>query len=742
MHYMAPSSSPADSQVSGLTRRYFLKALSLGTAGFVVGCTQAPPSPGASPGAVATPQSSSSPAASSELEKLNAFVKVGTDDRVTVMIKHAEFGQGVTTGLTTIVAEELDARWEQMDWEFSPADAKVYANLSFGMQGTGGSSSIANSWNQLREAGAAARWLLTKAASESWKVEQSEVTVVDGVLHHKDGQSASFGEMALAAAKLKAPEKIELKDPKDFKLIGKDVARLDSQAKSTGQATFTIDVDKPGMLNAVVAHPPKFGGKVKSFKAEDALAVEGVKEVVEIPRGVAVVATSFWSASEGRKALEIEWDYSEAETRGSDELLGDFKRLAENPGSVAQDLGKTLEIQEASEQLVEVEYEFPYLAHSAMEPMGCVVELTDDGAILTHGSQLHTLDQGNVAAALGLSGPEKVKIDSVFGGGTFGRRGSPDSDYVVECATIAKALKNKAPVKLTWDRTDDLRGGRYRPMSFHRVRGTVDAKGLPESTFHRVVIQSFFKGTAFAAMMKDGIDPASVEGSADLPYAIPHQRVEAHLAEVKIPTLWWRSVGHTQNAFVVETFFDRLCLEGGHDPIKMREQLLEKHPRHLGVLRLAVEKAGSRPTGPGRGRGVAVHKSFNSYVAEIVDVEVKEGKLKIEKVVCAVDCGLAINPDIVKAQMESGIIFGLSAALGEEIVLDQGEVSQRNFDSYPVLRMPASPRIEVHIVPSAEPPTGVGEPGLPPIAPALANAIHRATGKWITKLPMKKEGWA
>lgn len=730
---------------SGLSRRRFLKVVSLGAAGFMVGCAVSTPKTAATGAAVGAPNASSTPAetgppaAQAAKESLNAFVKVGSDDTVTVVIKHAEFGQGVTTGLTTIVAEEIDARWDQMRWEFSPADASRYANTQMGIQGTGGSSSIANSWNQLRDAGAAAKAMLIAAAASAWQVKPEEVNAADGKLSHKNGKSGSYGEFAAAAAKQTPPDKPTLKEPKEFKFIGKSVARLDSPAKSTGKAQFTIDVDKPGMVMASVAHPPRFGGKVKSFDAKDALAVPGVKEVVQIPSGVAVVADSFWTAQQARAKLKIEWDDSQAEQRGSDELFAHYKQLATKAGSVAADRGDTAAAQKAG-KAVAAEYQLPYLAHATMEPMGCVAEIKDDGVTLTYGAQVHTLDQTNVAAIFGYT-PDKVTIESVFGGGSFGRRANPPSDYVVEAVQIAKALKEKVPVKLTWDRTNDLRAGFYRPMSYHQVAGSVDAKGKPDSYFQRIVCQSFLKGSPFEGMIKDGVDAAMVEGAANLAYSVPNLKVEAHIVDgVKVPTLWWRSVGHTHNAFVTETFFDRLCAEGGTDPVEMRRQLLKDHPRHLGALNLAVEKAGPAPKGEGKGRGVAVHEAFNTFVAEVVDITVKAGKLAVDKVVCAVDCGLAVNPEIVKAQMESGIIFGLSAALAEEIVLEKGRVKQANFDGYPIARMSVAPEIEVHIVPSAEAPTGVGEPGVPPLAPALANALHQATGKWITRLPLKLEG--
>jgi isoquinoline 1-oxidoreductase beta subunit len=685
-----------------------------------------------------TPPAPSDSAPARSLESLGPFVKVGSDDTVTVVIKHAEFGQGVTTGLTTIVAEEMDACWGQMRWEFAPADVRLYANSRIGVQGTVSSSSIANSWLQLRQAGAMARAMLVQAAAQAWGVTAEEITVRDGVLSHPGGQRGRFGQFAAVAARLQPPEEVPLKEPHQFRLIGQQLPRLDLREKANGQAVFTVDVQKPGMLVAVVERPPRFGGKVESFDASQTLEVPGVREVVAIPRGVAVVADSFWSACRGRQLLSVQWDESQAETRSSEQLMADFRRLADHQGTVARDDGDALTALEEAERLLEVEYELPYLAHAPMEPMACVAELVDDGIELTYGAQTLTLDQLNVAQALGLEGPHKVVIHSVYGGGSFGRRTTPDSDYVVEAATIVAALRHKAPVKLMWDRTDDLRGGRYRPMSFHRLRGALGPQGRIEAWFHRAVAQSFFAQTVFEPItVHHGVDHAMVHGTADLPYEIPNLRVEAHMAQAGVPTLWWRSLGHTQNAFVTETFFDRLCLEAGQDPIAARRQLLRHSPRHLGVLELALEKSGEVPSGVGR--GVAVHKSFDTYVAEVVDVRMEGGKVRVERVVCAVDCGVAVNPDIVKAQMESCILQGLSAAWGEQITLREGRVEQTNFDSYPVLRMADAPPIEVHIVPSAEPPSGVGEPGLPPLAPALANAIASASGRWITRLPLSLE---
>lgn len=713
------------------SRRDFLKVVSLGGAGFLVGCTTRSPA-NSTPTPVTTPVEATPEATA--LQSLNSFVKIGSDDRVTVVVKHAEFGQGAATGLTTLVAEELDADWEQMDWEFAPANAKTFANLKFGMQLTGGSSSIANSYDQMRKAGATARAMLVGAAAAQWGVPAEEITVTGGRVAHSSGKSSTFGALAAAAATVEPPAEPVLKDPKDFKLIGKGVRRLDVAVKTNGQATFTSDVILPGMLVAVVAHPPRFGGKVKSFDPAEALKVEGVAEVVEIPRGVAVVGKDFWSAKKGREALKVEWDFSQAESRGSDELMAYFKGLCEKEGEVARDDGDALGSLSKAGQVIEADYEFPFLAHATMEPLACVAEVNAEGCKIVNGAQAHTFDQTNVATALGLQ-PEQVEIKSVFGGGSFGRRAVIDSDYVVECATIAQALKTKAPVKLIWDRTDDLHGGRYRPMSYHRVRGCVEG-GKIKTFYHRLAIQCFFEGTP---MNPKGVDPAAVEGTRNLPYAIPNQRVEAHRAVTGVPISWWRSVGHTQNAYVTETFLDRLCHAAKLDPVEARRELLKDSPRHLGVLNLAVEKAGAPPQKEGSARGVAVHESFESFVAEVVDVHLEKEKVVVDRVVCAVDCGVAVNPDIIKAQMESGIVYGLSAALAEQITLKDGQVQQNNFDSYQVVRMGKIPAIEVHIVPSAAPPTGVGEPGLPPLAPALANAIFKLTGKWITRQPFKLE---
>ena len=700
-----------------LTRREFLQVVGLGAAGFMIGWTE---STEASPGNVV----------------LNNFVRIGSDNTVTVVIKHLDKGQGVTTGLTTIVAEELDAAWSQMRWEFAPADATRYNNLFWGpFQGTGGSSSIANSWPQLRTAGAAARAMLVDAAAAKWKVPAAEISVAKGVVAHSKDKHATFGELASSAAKITPPTKPTLKQPAQFQLIGKPLPRIDTPEKTSGRAHYTIDVRRPGMLTAVITHPPRFGAKVKTWDATKAKQIPGVVEVVEIPRGVAVLAKDFWSARRGRDALMIEWDETHAEKRGSPELFKDFAVLAEQPGAVARHDGDPEAAFAAAAQIVEATYEFPYLAHATMEPLNAVCELRTDACEIWSGAQSLTTDQRIAAEITGLK-PEQVIIHTQFAGGSFGRRAVPDSDYIAEAVMIAHAIKGRAPVKLQWTREDDMRAGRYRPMALHRLKAALDVNGELIAWSHRIVAQSFLKNTPFSGMIKGGVDGTTVEGARNLPYAVPNCVVDVHLPDVGVTALWWRSVGHTFNGYVVEAFFDEVAAVAKKDPVAWRLALLKDYPRHRAVLELAVAKAGAKPTGKHQGRGVAVHESFNTVVAEVADVTVNDdGTFKVDRVVCAVDCGIAVNPDIVRAQMEGGIGMGLGVALREAITLRDGQVEQTNFDRYRPLRIHEMPKVEVHIVPSNEPPTGVGEPGVPPLAPAVANAIRAVTGKTPRRLP-------
>jgi isoquinoline 1-oxidoreductase beta subunit len=623
--------------------------------------------------------------------------------------------------------------------EGAPADAKVYNNLFWGpTQGTGGSTAMANSYEQLRKAGATARAMLVAAAAQEWRVPASEIRVANGVISHGSRKS-TFGAFAQKAAAVPVPADVKLKDPKQFRLIGKHVPRKDSRAKTNGSALYTIDMKLPGMLTAVVAHPPRFGATVKSFDAAKARAVRGVTDVVQIPTGVAVLASNFWSAKQGRDALTVQWDESKAGALGSADLMAQYRELAKKPGARAHAAGDIDKGLAGAAKTLEAAFEFPFLAHSAMEPMNCVIQLKDGACEVWNGEQFQTVDQGNVAKVLGLK-PEQVRLNMLYAGGSFGRRANPHSDYVMEAAQIVRAISGKAPVKLQWTREDDTQGGYYRPLYFHALRAGLDASGKVVAWQHRIVGQSILTGTPMESMMvKNGIDATSVEGAATLPYEIPHMLVDLHTTRVNVPVQWWRSVGSTHTAFSTETFIDELAVAAGKDPVAFRRVMLGKHPRHLGVLNLAAEKAGwGKPLPKGRARGIAVHEAFNTFVAQVAEITLLDtGGFRVDRVVCAVECGVAVNPDVIRAQMEGGIGFGLSAALHGAITLKDGRVQQTNFHDYRPLRINEMPRVEVHIVPSTEKPTGVGEPGVPPLAPAVANALAAATGKRVRNLPLR-----
>lgn len=682
------------------------------------------------------------PAAKPGVNPLDAHLRIAPDNTVTVLSAHFEGGQGCHTGLATLVAEELDADWSQIRFEGAAGNPKHYGNLAWGgeIQGTGGSTAMASSWDRYRQAGAAARTMLIAAAAEAWGVPETEITIDKGVLRHPSGRSSGFGAFAARAGQMPPPGQVVLKKPADWTHIGNESRRRpDTPDKTTGAHTFTIDVMLPGMLTAVLARPPLFGAKVSSFDAETAKAVPGVVAVVETPRGVAVVAKDTWSAMRGRDALSVTWDESGAEKRGSDEIraayakrarAGDGAAVVVNEGNAASALGDAADV-------IEAEFDFPFLAHAAMEPLNAVARLKDGTLEIWAGHQLPDFYQQIAAKIVDLA-PENVTLHVMPAGGFFGRRATPDADVIVEVASIVKALGDGVPVKVQWTREDDTAGGRYRPMYHHAVRAGLGASGKPLAWQHRIVGQSILKGTPFEAMMvKDGVDATSVEGANEWPYAMPNVFVDLITTDTGVPVLWWRAVGHSHTAYAVETVIDDLALKAGADPVAFRRALLKDHKRHLGVLNLAAEKAGwGGPMGDGRGRGIAVHKSFGSYVAQVAEVTVADGTVKVDRVVCAVDCGIAVNPDIVRAQMEGGIGYGLSAALHGAIDLEAGRVVQTNFDRYRCLRIGEMPEVAVHIVPSSERPTGVGEPGLPPIAPALANAILAATGTRIRRLPI------
>ncbi len=671
----------------------------------------------------------------------NAFVRIGPDDTVTVLSKHIEFGQGTYTGLATILAEELDADWSTVRVESAPADATRYANLAFGVQGTGGSTAMSNSWEQMRRAGATARAMLVAAAAATWEVPAEQIGVDEGVVSHApSGREARFGELVERAAGLEPPAEVELKDPARFKLVGRTLlARVDVPAKARGEVKFTYDIQLPEMLTAVMARPPRFGGVVRSVDDAAARRVPGVVDVVTVPRGVAVLADGFWAAKKGRDALAIEWDDTGAERRGSAELVTEYRTLLDRPGSEFRNDGDAEAALAGAAGVLTADYEFPYLAHAPMEPLGCVVRMGDDGCDVWAGSQLQTVDQAVIAGTLGLA-PPQVRLRTELGGGSFGRRATPNGDVAGEAASIVKATGTRRPVKLVWTREDDIRGGRYRPLYVQRLTGGLDASGRIVAWSQRLVGQSIFIGTPFeAVLVNDGIDSSSVEGAAGLPYAIPNIRMDLHTTEVGVPVLWWRSVGHTHNAFTTETFLDELARAGGRDPVELRRELLADRPRHRGVLELAAAKAGwGDPLPAGRARGVAVHESFGSFAAQVTEVSMgSDGMPRVHRVVCAIDCGIAINPDNIRAQMEGGIGFGLGAALHSEVVLEGGRVRQSNFHDYRSLKIHEMPRVETHIVQSTESPTGVGEPGVPPIAPAVANAMAALTGRSVRRLPFR-----
>lgn len=705
-----------------LSRRQFLQATSVG-GGLLIGS-----------GFVSL--SLSSPAsAAGDSPVFNAFLKITPDNSVIVAIKHLDMGQGVTTGLTTILAEELGARWEQIQFEFAPADATRYNNLFWGpTQGTGGSSSIANSWGQLRSAGAAAREMLQAAAAAEWKVPQAEIKISNGIISHGK-HSSEFGALVARAATLPAPQKPVLKDPKDFQLIGKKIPRKDSADKTNGKAIYTQDIQLPGMLTALVAYPPQVFGKVKKVDSTKAKASPGVIAVVEIPRGVAVVAENFWAANKARKLLSVEWDLSACETRSSDALFAACHEAANKSGHVVKSAGDAPAALKNAKQIIEANYEIPYLAHAAIEPLNCVVKVDKDQCEMWFASQMPTIDQMEVGKVTGLK-PEQVKINSLYAGGSFGRRACAN-DYVVDAAHIARQVPGRA-VKMVWTREDEILNARYRPMAVHHIRGAVSPDGTALAWQHHAAAQSILRGTPFEGMVKGPVDGTIAEGIDDMHYAIPNLQVQGSEVPIKVPTLWWRSVGHSGNAFVVETFIDQLANAAKKDPVIFRRELLASESRALGVLNLAAEKANwNKPLAAGVSRGIAVHKSFGTWVAQVAEVRINADKsFKVERVVCAVDCGVAVNPDVITAQMEGGIGMGLSAALGEAITLKNGVVEQTNYHTYTPLRINSMPKVEVHIVPSAEAPSGVGEPGLPPIAGAVANALFAATGKPVTKLPL------
>jgi isoquinoline 1-oxidoreductase beta subunit len=670
---------------------------------------------------------------------LNAFVRISPDETITIIVNHSEMGQGVYTSLPMLVAEELECEWSKIVVEASPVDP-AYNHTQWGIQGTGGSTSVSSEWERLRKVGASAREMLIAAAADMWKVDKASCRAENGKVIHSSGKSMTYGQLATKAANMPVPKEIRLKDPSKFKIIGKPVKRLDTPEKTNGKGVFGIDVTIPGMLVAVVERPPVFGGKVVSFKADKAKAVAGVKDVVQVPSGIAVVASGFWPAKVGRDALEIVWDDGPNATVSTESMREQYANLSKTPGTVGRKQGDPQQALQRAVKVLSTQYEVPYLAHATMEPLNCVVDLRADSCELWTGTQFETADRNAAAKAAGLK-PEQVKIHRTLLGGGFGRRANPQSDFVVQAVHVAKASKN--PVKVIWTREDDMKGGWYRPMWYDRIDGGLDADGNIVGWHQTIVGQSIIAGTPFEGAMvsADGVDETSVEGAREIPYDIPNILVDLHTTKIGVPVQWWRSVGHSHTAFVVESFMDELAHAAGKDPYEFRRKLLVKQPRHRAVLELAAEKAGWGSSMPeGRGRGIALHKSFGSFIAHVAEVSVSSaGDVRVHKVTCAIDCGRVVNPNTIAAQMEGGIVFGLTAVLYGAITLKDGRVQQSNFNNYQMLAMNETPEVEVHIVSSQEPPTGVGEPGVPPIAPAVGNAVFSVTGKRIRRLPIRAE---
>ena len=670
--------------------------------------------------------------------KPHSFVRIGTDGSFTVVLAKAEMGQGVYTGLPMILAEELDVNPQRFDIEFAPVDPAFFHPF-LKMQFTGGSMSTISMYDQLRLVGATARNMLITAAAAQWKVAASSLRTEDGVvIDAKSGRRATYASLAEAAAKIPVPakESVALKDRKDFKYIGAKHPRLDSHLKVTGKAVFGSDVNPPEMLKAVIARPPSFGATVKSFDATRTRAVKGVIDVKQVPSGVAVIAEHTWAALKGREVLQVEWDESAGRDVSTESLRTQWRALAAKPGKVGKNDGNVDTALGKAAKRIDVEYEVPYLAHACMEPMNAAALVKDGQCTLWVGTQNQSQDVNMVATALGIK-PENVTLHTQFLGGGFGRRASTTSDFTLEAAQVANGVGR--PVHVVWTREDDMRGGYYRPYSVSRVRAGISADGKGIAYHQTVVGKSILKNSVIGKPILDklGFDPSSIEGAANMLYGFPNLRVDVHDTDETVPILWWRSVGNSIHGFVVNGVIDELATLAGRDAYDFRRELLAAHPRALAVLDAAATDAGwGKPLPAGHHHGIALHESFGSIVAQVAEVSVVNKTVRVHRVTCAVDCGLAVNPDQVVAQIQSAVIYGLSAALGGEITIAKGGAVQSNFTDYPVLRLSETPQIDVRIVDSGGPLGGIGEPGTPPIAPAVCAAIYAATGQRIRKLPI------
>jgi isoquinoline 1-oxidoreductase beta subunit len=723
-------SSLAAVQPTATRRSFILSAMALG-ATLAVGFRTMPGGP-----AHAADEAAASP--------FQSYIEIAPDGKVTIRSSQFEMGQGAYFGIATLVNDELDANWADITVVGGWGNPKLFGNMAWGgfAQGTGGSTSMTSSWERYRKAGAVARMMLVAAAAKAWGVPEVEITAAQGKLTHASGKSASYGEMAQAAAGLPVPADVPLKPREKRTYIGSaDLKRYDSAPKTNGQQQFTIDLKMSGLMTAVMIHPPRFGATVKSFDGSKAKGVKGVVDVVQTPRGVAVVAEHMWAALKARDLVSVEWDESKAEKRGSADILAEYRAAASQPGkAVARNEGDADAGFKGASKVLEATYEFPYLAHAALEPLNAVAMKTGDMIEVWGGHQMPDLYQ-YIVSQVAETTPDKVKLHVMKTGGGFGRRAVTDADIMVEAVSVAKALGWKHPVKVQWTRENDMRGGRYRPAYVHRVKAGLDAQGNLVAWQNHIVGQSILSGTPFEqAMVTNGIDLTSVEGASNIPYDVPNMKVELTSMAAGVPVLWWRAVGSTHTAYAVESFIDEVAEAAGKDPVEFRLAMLAKHPRHQAVLKLAAEKAGWGTALPeGRHRGIALAESFSTIVAQVVEISMTKGSdFKVERVVAAVDCGTVINPDQVRAQVEGAVGFGLGAILQEELTLTEGRVDQGNYDSYQPLRINQMPKVEVHWIESDAAPTGIGEPGVPPIGPALANAVYQATKKRVRTLPFAK----
>ena len=666
---------------------------------------------------------------------LNAWVRIGSDDSVTVVCGSAEMGQGVLTAIPMLLAEELDADWSRVRVLQAPADP-AYNNPMFGMQATGGSTTVRGHWEPLRKAGAAARAMLVAAAAERWKVDAAQCRTAAGVVIGPGNRKARYGELAEAAARQPVPTGVSLKDRKDFKIIGQPKKRLDTPAKINGSARYGIDAQVPGMLVAVMARTPMPGAKVRSVDDSAAKAVKGVRQVITIPHGVAVLADGYWAARKGRDALKVDWDMgatAELSTAKVEQMLGDAAKAG--APSVAKASGDLAAGMMVADRKLEADYSAPYLAHACMEPMNCTAWVKGDEVEIWAGTQSQGPAQG-ILGSVAQVAPAKVKVHTMMLGGGFGRRFAPD--FAID-ATLLSKLSGK-PVKLIYTREDDMAAGYYRPAAAAHFSAGLDAGGKLLALGADVASPSIMAGSGFMKIPESGVDNFAVEGIADMPYDAPNLRL-AYARQEPGPQVWfWRSVGHSQNIFFIEGFIDELAQAAGQDPYEFRRGLLGSQPRYKGVLEAAAQKAGwGRPLPSGVFRGIAVGMSFGSYVAEVAEVSVAaDGTPRVHRVVAAVDCGQVVNPEIVRRQIEGSIVYGLTAALYGKVEIEAGRVKTGNFHDYPMLRMNEMPQVEVHILDSAEAPGGIGEPGTPPVAPAVVNAIAAATGQRLRSLPIDR----